>query len=82
MRDSEKCPRAFRPRGRPENINARAVFANVAVNKIRYFSRLLQRRLSRECSLAIIRRDQLDVFAPNQFASGVAPQLFARSVEG
>src|SRR4051794_9948278 len=46
--NSEKGFRTIRPGRRPENINTRAIFANVAVHKIGYFSRLLQRSLSRE----------------------------------
>src|SRR5436190_15651870 len=78
----EKCSSALRPGGRPEDINGRAVLANVAVNKIRYFTSLLQRGFSRKCSVAVFRRDKVDVFAPDEFGPGVAPELFARSVEG
>ena len=77
----EKCSRALRPSRRPEDINGGAVLANVAVNKIRYFSRLLQRGLSRECSLAVVWRDKVDIFAPDEFGRCVAPELFARSVD-
>src|SRR5438045_3734111 len=80
--NSEKCLRALRPSGRPEDRDTSAVLANVVVNKIRYLAGLRQCGLGRKRSFPIVRRDKFDVFAADQFGRRIAPALFSSGANG